>query len=145
MLIDLDIGHHSVWRHHSGVVVYPFSIVQELADIGENTHIGSHCFIEAGAVVGKNVTIKNGCMIWAGVTIEDDCFIGPGVIFTNDARPQSPRAFPERYANKSWRLPTVIGKASSIGAGCLIAPGLIVRANSKIPMGTIVKEDWWKE
>ena len=145
MIIEHDICYHTVWRHPSGIVVYPFAVVQANADIGANTHIGSHCFIESGATIGKNVTIKNGCMIWAGVTIEDDCFIGPGVIFTNDARPQSPRAFPERYANptKPWRLRTVVGKASSIGAGCLLAPGIIVRANSKIPMGTLVKEDWW--
>ena len=141
MLITANIGNHCIWSNSSGIVVYPFTVVKAGADIGENTHIGSHCFIESGAVIGKNVTIKNGCMIWDGVTIEDNCFIGPGVIFTNDAAPMSPRAFPASYQTKGWLKYTIVGSNTSIGAGCIIAPGITISACSRIPMGTVVKTD----
>jgi UDP-3-O-[3-hydroxymyristoyl] glucosamine N-acyltransferase len=138
MRFEQDVCDAVIWRHHSGVIVYPFAVVQAGADVGKNVHIGSHSFIEAGAVIGDNVTIKNGCMIWDGVIIEDDCFIGPGVIFTNDARPQSPRAFPERYKNKDWLLRTVVGARTSIGAGCIIGPAVSIVPNSRIRIGTVL-------
>lgn len=142
MILQETLCSQETWTGPDGQIVYPLAIVHKGAVLGINTVIGSHCFIECGAIIGKNVTVKNGCMIWEGVTIGDGCFIGPGVIFTNDRRPKSPRAFPERYKDKHWLERTWVGDYASIGAGCLIAPGVKIEPWAKIPIGTIVLEDW---
>ena len=89
----------NVYAHPSAIVeareigpgtrIWAFAHVMDGVTVGSNCNIGSHSFLEAGAVVGDNVTIKNGNMIWEGVTLEDGVFVGPQVQFTNDRHPRS--------------------------------------------------------
>ena len=54
-----------------------FTHVQAGASIGRDCNIGSHCYVESGAVLADCVTVKNGNAIWAGVTLDDGVFVGP--------------------------------------------------------------------
>jgi acetyltransferase-like isoleucine patch superfamily enzyme len=81
------------------------------------------------------------------VTIASDVFLGPGVIFTNDQHPRSPRmagvdAVRARYADKkNWLLKTKVGRGASLGAGCIILPGLKIGNHALIGAGAVVRRE----
>lgn len=120
--------------------IWAFTHVMENVTIGVNCNIGSHCFIESGAVIGNNVTLKNGNMIWMGVTLEDGVFVGPGVLFTNDLYPRSPRLAQarERYQSDEWLVATRVQQGASIGAGAVILAGITVGTYALVAAGALV-------
>lgn len=127
----------------SRTTVWAFAHVMKGAVVGSDCNIGDHAFIEGGARVGNYVTIKNNNLIWDGITIEDGVFLGPGVIFTNDRFPRSSRmpGLSDRYDDDSWLLPTLVKQGATIGAGSVIAPGLIIGRSAMIGAGATVTTD----
>ncbi len=127
----------------AGTQIWAFAHVMKGAVIGRDCNIGDHAFIETGARIGDRVTIKNQAMVWDGVEIEDDVFIGPGVSFTNDAFPRSPRtrlpAVAAHYSSRGgWLLRTHVGNSASIGARCVILPGVRIGAYGMVAAGAVV-------
>ncbi len=111
--------------------VWQFCVVLPNAQIGHNSNICSHCFIENDVVVGDNVTIKCGVQLWDGITIEDDVFIGANVTFTNDRFPRS--------KNGQWQLEkTVVRRGASVGAGAVVLCGIEIGENAMIGAGSVV-------
>lgn len=88
-----------------------------------NTEIGHNVFI------GDNNKIGAMCFLPENVIIGNGCFIGPRVTFTNDLYPPSGR--------ENW-LYTVVKNKSSIGAGSIILPGIVIGSNSLIGAGSVV-------
>jgi acetyltransferase-like isoleucine patch superfamily enzyme len=123
--------------------IWAFTHVMSGAVIGENCNIGEHCFIESGAVVGDGVTLKNGNQLWDGVTLGDGTFIGPQVVFTNDRWPRSPRMnFARvRYLSDAWKLPTVVERGATIGAGAVLLCGIVIHEFALIGAGSVVTRD----
>lgn len=112
-----------------GTRIWGFTHVQAGASIGRDCNIGSHCYVESGAVVADCVTVKNGNAIWAGVTLDDGVFVGPGVVFTNDRYPRSPRfgVTGSRYDDESsWLTPTRVGRGATVGAGAVVLAGVTI-------------------
>jgi acetyltransferase-like isoleucine patch superfamily enzyme len=126
-----------------GTSVWAFVHIMPGARVGANCNVGDYVFIESGAVVGNYVTVKNGCQIWDGVAIEDGVFVGPGVIFTNDLYPRSPRLAPaqRRYQDRNWLLPTHIRRGATLGAGCVLLPGITIGEFAMIAAGAVVTHD----
>jgi UDP-2-acetamido-3-amino-2,3-dideoxy-glucuronate N-acetyltransferase len=127
-----------------GSQIWAYAHVMSGASVGKNCNVGDHCFIEAGAFVGDNVTLKNGNMVWEGVTLEEGVFVGPHVFFTNDLYPRSPRMPPppKRYAKKeNWLRPTLVRRGSTLGAGAVILPGVIIGQYGMVAAGAIVTRD----
>ena len=126
-----------------GTRIWPYTHIMEGAVIGANCNIGSHCFVESGAVIGDRVTVKNGNHLWEGVKLEDDVFVGPGVCFTNDRYPRSPRLpiAAGRYASKAWLMNTVVKRGASVGAGAVILPSVTLGAYCMIGAGAVVTTD----
>lgn len=99
--------------------------------------IGDNCVIHAMVWIGNNVLIGDNCKVQSfsfipdGVSIGDNCFIGPRVTFTNDKYPPS---------GGKWQK-TYVGKNTSIGAGAIILPGIIIGDNVTIGAGTIITKD----
>jgi len=101
--------------------------------IGRNCKIEPYVYIEGGVVIGDNCKIKPFVFIPTGVTIEDDVFIGPNVTFTNDKYPK---------AHGEWRLlETRVKRGASIGANCVILPGLTIGEHALIGAGSVVTKD----
>jgi acetyltransferase-like isoleucine patch superfamily enzyme len=102
--------------------------------IGENCNICANVLIENDVVIGDNVTIKSAVQVWDGITLEDDVLVGANVSFTNDMYPRS--------HNKDWKmLPTRVCRGASIGAGCVILPGLTIGEGAMIGAGSVVTKD----
>lgn len=123
--IDLsaEIGDDTwVWHYAvilSGVVIGrncsigSFVEVGKNCSIGDGTRIGSHTFLPPGAKIGRNV------------------FIGPSCTFTDDKHP--------KVGNTGYHAePPVIEDNASIGAGCVILPGVHIGSNAVIGAGSVV-------
>ncbi|HEX2763151.1 MAG TPA: acyltransferase [Allosphingosinicella sp.] len=119
-----------------GSRIWQFVVVMAGARIGTHCNIGAGCFVEGKAVIGNRVTIKNGVMVGDNMVIEDDVFIGPNVSLTNDTLPRS-KTYPERGEFE----PTLIRRGSSIGAGAVILPGLVIGENAMVGAGAVVYRD----
>lgn len=117
-----------------GCSIWQFCVVLPKAEIGENTNICSHCYIENDVTIGCFVTIKNGVQIWDGILIEDHVFIGPNVTFTNDKSPRS-KEYPSKF------LKTIVKNHASIGANATILPGIVIGEYAMIGAGSVVTKD----
>lgn len=127
----------------AGTRIWAFAHIMKGASAGRDCNIGDGAFLESGARVGDRVTIKNQVMIWEGVEIGDDVFIGPGACFTNDLIPRSPRmplaAVAERYRrSENWRRITRVESGASLGARCIVLPGITIGAYAMIAAGAVV-------
>ncbi len=133
--------------------VHPTAIVDEGAQIGENTKIwhwvhvsgnvkigagcslGQNVFVANKVTIGNNVRIQNNVSVYEGVVLEDDVFCGPSMVFTNVI---NPRAF---IARKDEYRPTVVKRGASIGANATIVCGCTVGHYAFIGAGAVVTKD----
>ena len=114
--------------------IWQFCVVLPGAQIRKNVNICSHCFIENDVKIGNNVTIKCGVQIWDGIELEDNVMIGSNVTFTNDMYPRS--------KNKDWTLlKTKVCKGATIGAGCVVLPGVTIGEGAFVGAGSVVTKD----
>ena len=114
--------------------VWQFCVILKDAVIGNNCNINAHCLIENDVVVGDNVTVKCGVYLWDGIRLEDNVFVGPNVTFTNDKYPRS-KQYPDQFPK------THIRKGASLGAGCIILPGIEVGENALVGAGAVVTKN----
>lgn len=127
----------------NGARIWAWVHVMPGAQVGADTTVGDHTFIDRGAMIGANVTIKLSCVIAERTVIEDGAFIGPGVIFTNDRSPRSPRSAVAayRYVSEAWLEAPVVRKAASIGAGSVVLPGVVVGEYAMVGAGAVLGRD----
>jgi len=115
--------------------IWHFCHIMGSAKIGNTCNIGQNVFIDKNVQIGNGVKIQNNVSVYANVTIEDDCFLGPSMVFTNVI---NPRAFIER---KSEFLPTTVKKGCSIGANATIVCGITLGQYSFIGAGAVITKD----
>ena len=114
--------------------IWQFCVIFPDSQIGENCNICSHCLIENDVKIGDNVTVKCGVQLWDGIDLEDNVMIGSNVTFTNDRYPRS--------KNKDWKiLRTKVCKGATVGAGCVILPGITIGGGAFVAAGSVVTKD----
>jgi len=133
-----------------GVSIGAGSSVWDNVHIRKNTSIGKDCIIGEKTYIAYDVRIGNGVKInsfvyiCTGVTLEDHVMIAAGTIFTND---RFPRAFnPENFSPQTSEpteetLNTTVCRGVTIGAGCVIGPGVRLGEFSMVGMGSVVTKD----
>ena len=142
-----------------GIRIHPTAIVEDGAQIGEGTsiwdnvhvrapsRIGRECIIGGksivayGVEIGDRVKINSFVYIPTGVRIEDGVMVSAGTIFTNDQYPRA--ATPDLSELRSSEpdehtLETWVRRGATLGAGCLIGPGVEVGAFAMVGMGAVV-------
>ncbi len=117
-----------------GTVVWHFAVILANVRIGRNCSIGSHAEIGRGTVIGNETRIGSGVFLPSNSVIEDRVFIGPGAVFCDD---RDPRAGNSQYEAK----PPYIESGASVGAGCVVLPGVRLGAGCMIGAGAIVTRD----
>ena len=135
------------------VKIHPTAIVDEGADIGENSRIwhwvhvcagarvgegvslGQNVFIGNKVVIGNNCKIQNNVSVYDNVILEDDVFCGPSMVFTNVYNPRS------HVERKSEYRDTLVRKGATLGANCTIVCGATIGAFSFVGAGAVVTED----
>ena len=130
------------------VVIGPYAIVYQGAEIGDDTQICPYAHIREGVKVGKRcvigVSVKLGfdavvgddCQIMdsthisGGTVIGDRCFISVQVLAVNDDKPRG----------YQWKgvTPVTIGDDCVIGAGARLRPGISIGSEVTVGMGAVV-------
>jgi len=54
--------------------IHPTAVVAASAKIGENAHIGPHCFVDKDVVIGKNAILHSSVSVYQGAHIGDNFF-----------------------------------------------------------------------
>ena len=145
-----------------GVRIHPTALIEPGVSIGEgssvwdnvhirrDTSIGKDCiigektYIAYEVKIGSGVKINSFVYICTGVTIEDHVMISAGTIFTNDRFPRAfdPDTFSPRTAEPTVGTPhTMVCRGVTIGAGCVIGPGVRLGEFSIVGMGSVVTKD----
>ncbi len=125
-----------------GSKVYNFTHIRTKAEIGENSIIGGHVYIDVGVKIGNNCKIQSGVQIFHGVTIADGVFIGPGARFANDKLPRAINSDGSLKTADDWEVsPTEVKYGASIGMGSIILPGVTIGKWAMVGAGSVVTKD----
>jgi acetyltransferase-like isoleucine patch superfamily enzyme len=108
--------------------------VRERASVGEGSVVGRGSAVDNDVTIGARVRIQTGCYLTAYSTIEDDVFVAPGVTTTNDDTMT-------RHGPGHALRGAVLRRASRIGGGVVLAPGVEVGEEAYIAAGAVVVAD----
>ena len=135
------------------VTIHPTAIVDEGAQIGDDTRVwhwvhisggarigercsfGQNVFVANDVVIGNNVKVQNNVSIYDAVTLEDDVFCGPSMVFTNVYNPRSAVTRKNEYRS------TLVKKGATLGANCTIVCGVTVGEYAFVAAGAVINRD----
>lgn len=115
--------------------IWHFTHVCSGALIGERCSLGQNVFIGNDVVIGNNVKIQNNVSVYDSVYIEDDVFCGPSMVFTNVFNPRS------HVIRKHEYRKTLVKKGATIGANATIVCGITIGEYAFIGAGTVVNKN----
>lgn len=132
---------------------HPSAIVDEGAQIGENSRVwhfvhvcagahigvgvslGQNVFVGNKVVIGDRCKIQNNVSVYDNVTLEEGVFCGPSMVFTNV---YNPRSLIER---KDQYLDTLVKKGATLGANCTIVCGVTIGEYAFVGAGAVINKD----
>ena len=134
------------WAHPSAVVdegaqigddskVWHFSHVCAGARIGSHCSLGQGVFVGSAARIGDGVKIQNQVSVYDAVTLEDEVFCGPSVVFTNVINPRAAVVRKDEYRR------TLVRRGATLGANCTIVCGSTVGEYAFVGAGAVVSRD----
>lgn len=105
------------------------------AKIGKGVSLGQNVFVSNNVTVGDRCKIQNNVSVYDNVHLEDGVFCGPSMVFTNV---YNPRALIER---KDQYRDTLVKKGATLGANCTIICGITIGEYAFIAAGAVVTQD----
>jgi UDP-2-acetamido-3-amino-2,3-dideoxy-glucuronate N-acetyltransferase len=105
------------------------------AKIGERCSLGQNVFVGNRAKIGNNVKIQNNVSVYDEVELGDDVFCGPSAVFTNVINPRS------HVDRKSEYRTTRVERGASLGANCTIMCGVTIGEFALVGAGAVVTSD----
>ena len=133
--------------------VHPSAIIDDGAQIGENSRIWHFVHVCSGAVIGRDVSlgqnvfvgnnvvigdrckVQNNVSVFDNVTLEEGVFCGPSMVFTNV---HNPRALIER---KDQYRDTLVKKGATLGANCTIVCGVDIGEYAFVAAGAVITKN----
>ena len=133
--------------------IHPTAIVDEGAQIGEDSRIwhwvhvcgqakigkgvslGQNVFVGNKVTIGDQCKVQNNVSVYDNVILEEGVFCGPSMVFTNV---YNPRALIER---KDEYRDTLVKKGATLGANCTIVCGTTVGEYAFIGAGAVINKD----
>jgi len=115
--------------------VWHFVHVCSGARIGKGVSLGQNVFIGNKVVIGDHCKVQNNVSVYDNVTLEDGVFCGPSMVFTNVYNPRSLIERKDQYLN------TLVKKGATLGANCTIICGITIGEYSFIGAGAVVNKD----
>ncbi len=115
--------------------VWHFAHVCAGAKIGANVSLGQNVFVGNKVIIGDNCKIQNNVSVYDNVTLEEGVFCGPSMVFTNVYNPRSLIERKNEYRN------TLIKKGVTLGANCTIVCGVTVGEFAFIGAGAVINKD----
>ncbi|QGA49107.1 UDP-2-acetamido-3-amino-2,3-dideoxy-D-glucuronate N-acetyltransferase [Pseudomonas brassicacearum] len=132
---------------------HPSAIIDEGAQIGDNSRVwhfvhvcagarigvgvslGQNVFVGNKVVIGDRCKIQNNVSVYDNVTLEEGVFCGPSMVFTNV---YNPRSLIER---KDQYLDTLVKKGATLGANCTIVCGVTIGEYAFVGAGAVINKD----
>ena len=105
------------------------------AKIGEGVSLGQNVFVGNKVVIGDKCKIQNNVSVYDNVTLEEGVFCGPSMVFTNV---YNPRSLIER---KNEYKDTLVKKGTTLGANCTIVCGTIIGEFAFVGAGAVINKD----
>ena len=135
------------------VQIHKTAIIDEGAQIGENSRIWHWAHVCGGAKIGASVSlgqnvfvgnkvtigdkckIQNNVSVYDNVILEEGVFCGPSMVFTNVYNPRSLIERKNEYKN------TLVKKGATLGANCTIVCGITIGEYAFIGAGAVINKD----
>jgi len=105
------------------------------AKVGRGVSLGQNVFVGNKVTIGDNCKIQNNVSVYDNVHLEEGVFCGPSMVFTNV---HNPRALIER---KDQYRDTLVKKGATLGANCTIVCGLTIGEFAFVGAGAVVTKD----
>jgi acetyltransferase-like isoleucine patch superfamily enzyme len=118
----------------AGAIVGDQAFVRERAVVGERSVVGRGSAVDNDVTIGDRVRIQTGVYLTAYSTVEDDVFVGPTVSTYND---DTMARHDDAYEIRGCTL----RRASRIGGGAKLRPGIEVGEEAFVAMGSVVTRD----
>lgn len=136
----------SYYQHESAIVdegaqigddsrVWHFVHVCGGAKIGKGVSLGQNVFVGNKVTIGDHCKIQNNVSVYDNVHLEDGVFCGPSMVFTNV---YNPRSLIER---KDQYLDTLVKKGATLGANCTIVCGVTIGEYAFVGAGAVINKD----
>ena len=136
----------SFYQHESAIVdegaqigensrVWHFVHVCGGAKIGQGVSLGQNVFVGNKVVIGDHCKVQNNVSVYDNVTLEEGVFCGPSMVFTNVYNPRSLIERKDQYRN------TLVKKGATLGANCTIVCGVTIGEYSFVGAGAVVTRD----
>ena len=115
--------------------IWHFSHVCAGAVIGERCSLGQNVFVGNQVRIGNDVKIQNNVSVYDNVTLEDGVFCGPSMVFTNVYNPRSLISRKDEYRD------TLVKTGATLGANCTIVCGVTIGRFAFIGAGAVVNKN----
>jgi acetyltransferase-like isoleucine patch superfamily enzyme len=121
-------------RIERGAYLGDLVLIREGAVIGEEAMIGRASSVHHGIVVGARTRLQNFTLVGPGTVFEEDVLVSPNVTFIGDAT----------MGRRDLEVPTggiIVRRASRIGTGAIVFPGVEIGAESVVGAAAMVRDD----
>lgn len=136
----------SFYQHETAIVddgaqigedsrVWHFVHVCGGAKIGKGVSLGQNVFVGNRVVIGDHCKIQNNVSVYDNVVLEEGVFCGPSMVFTNVYNPRSLIERKDQYRD------TLVKKGATLGANCTIVCGVTIGAYAFVGAGAVVNKD----
>ena len=115
--------------------IWHWSHVCSGAKIGNSVSIGQNVFIGNKVVIGNKCKIQNNVSVFDNVILEDEVFCGPSMVFTNVYNPRSHIVRKEEYKT------TLIKRGATLGANSTIICGVTIGEFAFVGAGAVVNKN----
>jgi len=136
----------SFYQHETAIVddgaqigensrVWHFVHVCAGAKIGKGVSLGQNVFVGNRVVIGDHCKVQNNVSVYDNVFLEEGVFCGPSMVFTNVYNPRSLIERKDQYRD------TLVKKGATLGANCTIVCGVTIGAYAFVGAGAVVNKD----
>lgn len=105
------------------------------AKIGSGVSLGQNVFVGNKVTIGDKCKIQNNVSVYDNVHLEEGVFCGPSMVFTNVYNPRSGIERKDEY------LDTIVKKGATLGANCTIVCGVTIEEYAFVGAGAVINKD----
>ena len=134
------------YKHESAIVddgaeignnskIWHFVHVCRGAKIGEGVSLGQNVFVGNRVTIGDRCKIQNNVSIYDNVHLEAEVFCGPSMVFTNVYNPRSGVERKEEYRD------TFVKKGATLGANSTLVCGVTIGKYAFVGAGAVINKN----
>lgn len=114
-------------------IVWQFATICDGAKLGNGVVVGSGAWVGKSIILGDGVRIQHGAFLPNGTVVGKNVFIGPNATLTDDKYPKAGQSYDPQ--------PPILEDECSLGAGCVVLPGVRIGRGALVGAGSVVVQD----